>query len=227
MKKHNIRNQNEFTLEELKNMLPNVECERVPTASDLLKCKSGVIAFKKVRDVTLMVFENGFALYDDGIHCTVLIPARINYASYKYSLDNKEKREKINLNLIPWDSALIMIGDERVELGNIERSSEHLWIDTDLIVHKGDTGDSVQIPLESDDDVPYRYIRKEEKEEAFRMISALCSDLTELQKMVVYRHLVEEMSFHSIASEMGHSKQSVYRIFHRAFDKIEKNLKKL
>ncbi len=227
MKNENIRNQNELTLEELKNMLPKVVCERVPKASELIRCQSNVIALKKVRDVTLIVFENGFALYDDGIHCTVLIPARIHYASYKYFLDDEEKKEKINLNPIPWDSALIMIGDERVEQGNMERSLEHLWLDTDLIVYKDDIGDSVQIPLESDDDIPYQYIRKEEQAEAHRIISLLCSGLTELQMEVLYRHLVEEMSFNAIAGEMRQSKQSVYRIFHRAFDRIEKNSKKL
>ena len=114
-----VINETVITLREIKSHIDSTRGVALHTAKALRKNESIILLYRKVtEDSVLEVYSNGFAVYQKPHHQAVLRMEYVGKAKYeKYNAETGTvKQESYNLEDTDWSIAVMMTGEERMEL---------------------------------------------------------------------------------------------------------------
>lgn len=178
------------------------------------------------KSARLEVFNNAYAIYDNGNRRVVLWVPECGSATYYFTglRDNEKEylsqKEEIGMDVLgdlPWYHALMIAGENRIEYNMDHPKSKGNTSEFDV-------GDDDAVPAShwagaSRFDTPEEaYLKKEAAEERWKA-------LTEKQRQVFMMRYMSGMTQQKIAERMGVSQVAVQRILERISQRIKKLMK--
>lgn len=215
-----------MTLNELtKKVIRSENRKRVPSPKEIWKSKTSVVASEKIgEDIEITVYHNGYIIYRNGEDTTVF--------PLHSCRDYEEKDVCGNTNVIPfevfaeqpWHIRAFLEGENRlVHNGNNSRSyNEKLSID---VSHFNENTYNV---LDSDEGASDPLLLLLEQEDEIRKDQEICKlnfameKLTEKQRFVMTRCVVEGKTHAEVASELGTTRANVSDTLRKALKKLRK-----
>lgn len=198
-----------LTLQKLKQIVEvPVPGQKIPTARKL-KTSGVITAREKVNQETkIVVYQNGYALYEVGGYATVF-PIHL---CREYRYDSEDKRYHIAECLFeqePWYLRLILEGEDRLNRNRETREQERT-------VSYSKLSEEWRVMETREVSVLERLILGE-------TVSEILEILTNQQRVVICRLFLEQKTQCQISRELGITAPAVSRILSRAIKRVRRN----
>ena len=189
-----------------------------------------------LRTETILIYAGGYAVYENESGKTVMwVPDCTSFTYYFGHLTEAERKYMTwkdalpegMLEEMPWEMALTLIGDHRIEANSLNRAGSRGGTQ---YFECGDYGDEDDAPEEAveksfrkeyawredriGEDPETIYIRKETREETL-------ASMTEKQREVFILYYEEGYRQREIAGMMGISQPNVVKLLNKALAKVE------
>lgn len=210
-----------ISLEELKNMVPEVPEGRLPSKKSL---EGAEVLLKEVsEEATITVYKNGYLLYEIGDEYTVYTVRRCGKMTYRFQDGTKSTIDSREYDHLPWQTVVSLICNERLDVNRQERESEKS--EFHLNGDGTDWCDKLSVRPEWE-------VQEEEEEyeaERQRQLTSLreaMKSLTPRQLQVVSLYYsVSGMTEKRVAEELGDiTQQGVHNILAQALKKMKKKM---
>ncbi len=208
-----------ITLKELKATLPSTCGGDTPTHKALRE-NAQPIAQSNLGSCKMTVFANGFAVYQNEKHYTVLRMEHVGTVNYDPDINGKPVT--ISVEDEDWTVGVMLCGEERLEKRYCEMADDRLLpITTDS---DDNDEEDLELPFDSGEDVVEDYIRNEEREEAKKAVDKLLSCLTERQREIYTLYHLHGLTQEDIADILGVGQPAIAMSLQNSEKKIKKFL---
>lgn len=158
----------------------------------------------------MTVFSNGFAVYQNDTHYTVLRMEHVGKANY-YS-EVEDKAVAITVEDEDWSVGVMLCGEERLEKRCRDMAENRL-----VSMYTNTEDGEEEIQFDSGEDFAENIATKDE-------VHSILDCLTERQRQVVEMYYLEQLTQQQIADRLGIKKQSVNENLKLAFNRLQKKL---
>lgn len=219
--KNAVINETVITLREIKYHIDSTRGVALPTAKALRENESIILLGRKTTEDSVMeVYSNGFAVYQKPHHQAILRMEYVGKAKYeKYNAETGTvKKESYNLEDTDWSIAVMMTGEERMEL-RYEEKYEKTMISTTGTGYR-EEGEEEAEDMELDAGVDVAGLVGEADE-----LHSILDCLTDRQREVVTMYYLEQFTQGEIADKLGIKQRAVSYHLEAAMKKLKNNLK--
>ena len=207
-----IRQNAHITLKELKEKVINVGTAKLPTFKALLNSEPTPVAERIVDDGRLTVFDNGFAVYEQGKLHTVIAVARCGGYRYEFAEGSSYVPAEV-FDDAEWSVRLLMEGERHLEQN---RRYAHSQYETYAEDGNIDFAGAVMVDFLQEDNA--ELIADQELQRLYAAIGKL----TERQQEVIQLYYFKGMTQEAIGEELGISQVAVKKMLDRALKSLKK-----
>lgn len=198
-----------ITLKELKAQVESTQGQKLPTPKTLRE-KAQMVVQANLSGCEMTVFSNGFAVYQNDTHYTVLRMEHVGKANY-YS-EVEDKAVAITVEDEDWSVGVMLCGEERLEKRCRDMAENRL-----VSMYTNTEDGEEEIQFDSGEDFAENIATKDE-------VHSILDCLTERQRQVVEMYYLEQLTQQQIADRLGIKKQSVNENLKLAFNRLQKKL---
>ncbi len=203
-----------ITLHELKGKIDAVVEKKLPSFKALMEMKPVAVAQTTVKDASLTVYQNGYAVYEmDGAH-TVMAVDRCGDYRYDFTDGTYQVVPAETFEDTEWSVRLLMEGERRMEhnLNNRVADAENVSLECD----GSDWSTAVMVDFLDEDNADLL------ADQELRRLYAAMSKLTERQSEVLQLYFYKGMNQEEIGEELGIGQRAVSYSLTGALKKIRK-----
>lgn len=209
---NNVTQRNTITLRQLKAMLPSTKGKKLPGYIQLRQTGEPVVS-SKAHGCCMEVYENGFAVYQNESHSTVLRMEHVGLAEF-YS-EAEDKLSHIPMDDAEWSVAVMMNGEDRIEKMYQANIGLNLMTTSDAI--EDEDGETCDMEFDADVDVEAEVIGN-------NAVSDMLACLTDKQKEAVRLCFIEDRTQREAMEILGLSKGALQERLESAKNKLKKFL---
>lgn len=203
-----------ITLHELKGKIDAVVEKKLPSFKALMEMKPVAVAQTTVKDASLTVYQNGYAVYEmDGAH-TVMAVDRCGDYRYDFTDGTYQVVPAETFEDTEWSVRLLMEGERRMEhnLNNRVADAENVSLECD----GSDWSAAVMVDFLDENNADLL------ADQELRRLYAAMSKLTERQSEILQLYFYKGMNQEEIGEELGISQRAVSYSLTGALKKIRK-----
>lgn len=198
-----------ITLRELKAMLPSTKGKRLPGYLQLRQTGEPVVS-SKAHGCCMEVYENGFAVYQNESHSTVLRMEHVGLAEF-YS-EAKDKFSRIPVDDAEWSVAVMINGEDRIEKMYQANVGPNMVSTSDAV--EDEDGETCDMEFDAGVDVEAGVIGN-------NTVSDMFACLTDKQKEAVRLCFIEGRTQREVMEILGLSKGALQERLESAKNKLK------
>lgn len=208
----NIKENAHITLKELKEKVINVGKAKLPTFKALLNSEPTPVAERIIDDGKITVFDNGFAVYEQGKLHTVIAVARCGGYRYDFADGSSYVPAEV-FDDAEWSVRLLMEGERHLEENRryVHSQNETYAEDGDM-----DFAGAVMVDFLQEDNAQLL------ADMELKRLYAAIGKLTDRQQEVIQLYYFKGMTQEAIGEELGIRQQSVRDCLAGALKKLKK-----
>lgn len=212
--KNNVNQSNTttITLRELKAMLPSTKGKKLPGYLQLRQMGEPVVS-SKAQGCCMEVYENGFAVYQNESHSTVLRMEHVGLAEF-YS-EAEDKFSRVPMDDAEWSVAVMMNGEDRIEKMYQANVGSNMVSTSDTV--EDEDGETCNMEFDAGVDVEAEVIGN-------NAVSDMLACLTDKQKLAVRLCFIEGRTQREVMEILGLSKGALQERLESSKNKLKKFL---
>lgn len=202
---------------DLKRDLPVAGSRRVPTYKKLLDERQTVIATTSIGNAKLSAYQNGYAVYEDGMRRTVMPIHKCGDYHYYFQDGVHVCVPENEFENLRWELRLLMEGESRLEHNRKNCALRH----EAFALQNNGTDWCPAVMVDFDNQHMLRFLADEE----WKCLYLAIKRLSRRQKEVVMLHFYKEMDLDEIAEDWGCDAARIIEILERALIRLRRYFK--